>query len=350
MERAEDTGISILVVGGGIAGLSFAIEAHRKGHNVQIVERRLRGETAGELIVITSPALQTPKKWPGFIERARQEAVSPMITFKKFDGSVIGSFPMGLSEDPSLPIYRSKLHNVLFEYAEQLGIPIEFSASVSEFFETDDHGGVVLSDGRRLEADVVVAADGVGSKSWALVVGSNDPPISSGFVLYRVTFPVAPALENPVIAAELGGYKDRTLLHAGPGAHIVTSKTPEEVCWLLTRAEEGSVAEEDWAKATSIDMALQAVEGWEPFVTELIKATPNHSVLDWKLMWRDPQPRWTSPGGRVVQIGDAAHPFLPTSASGGTMAMEDGYTLAACLAIAGKQDVPLATKVHNHLR
>ena len=48
MEREEDTGISILVVGGGIAGLTFAIEAHRKGHNVQIVERRLRGETAGK--------------------------------------------------------------------------------------------------------------------------------------------------------------------------------------------------------------------------------------------------------------------------------------------------------------
>jgi 2-polyprenyl-6-methoxyphenol hydroxylase-like FAD-dependent oxidoreductase len=85
-------------------------------------------------------------------------------------------------------------------------------------------------------------------------------------------------------------------------------------------------------------------------VTELIKATPNHTVLDWKLMWRNPQPRWTSPGGRVVQIGDAAHPFLPTSASGGTMAMEDAYSLAACLHIAGKKDVSLATKVHNHLR
>jgi 2-polyprenyl-6-methoxyphenol hydroxylase-like FAD-dependent oxidoreductase len=48
MERGKDTGISILVVGGGIAGLSFAIEAHRKGHNVQIIERRLRGETAGK--------------------------------------------------------------------------------------------------------------------------------------------------------------------------------------------------------------------------------------------------------------------------------------------------------------
>ncbi|RGP78644.1 FAD nad p-binding domain-containing [Fusarium longipes] len=350
MERENDTGISILVVGGGIAGLSFAIEAHRKGHNVRIIERRLRGETAGELIVITAPALQTPKKWPGFMERARQAGVTPTIVMKKFDGTVIGSFPMGISDDPSLPIYRSKLHNLLFEYAEQIGIPIEFSATALKFFETDDQGGVVLSDGRRLTADVVVAADGVGSKSWELVVGSDDPPVSSGFVLYRVTFPAAPALENPVIAAELGNVKDRTFLHAGPGAHIVTCKTADEICWLLTRREESSVAKEDWVTTTSIDKALEAVEGWEPFVTELIKATPNHSVLDWKLMWRNPQPKWTSPGGRVVQIGDAAHPFLPTSASGGTMAMEDGHTLAACLAIAGKKDVSLATKVHNHLR
>jgi 2-polyprenyl-6-methoxyphenol hydroxylase-like FAD-dependent oxidoreductase len=187
------------------------------------------------MIIITSPALQTLKKWPGFMERARQEAVAPVLTMKKFDGTLIGTFPIGNPDDPSLAIYRSKLHNVLYEYAEQLGIPIEFSATASEFFETDDHGGVVLSDGRRLTADIVVAADGVGTKSWALVVGSKEPPISSGFVLYRVTFPVAPALENPILAAELEGYKDRAFLHAGPGAHIVTCKSAKDICWMLTR-------------------------------------------------------------------------------------------------------------------
>lgn len=82
----------------------------------------------------------------------------------------------------------------------------------------------------------------------------------------------------------------------------------------------------------------------------MIKATPNNQVLDWKLMWRDPQPQWVSKGGHVVQLGDAAHPFLPTSFSGGTMAMEDAYSLAACLHVAGKQHVALATKVHNKLR
>jgi 2-polyprenyl-6-methoxyphenol hydroxylase-like FAD-dependent oxidoreductase len=67
-------------------------------------------------------------------------------------------------------------------------------------------------------------------------------------------------------------------------------------------------------------------------------------------MWRDPQPWWVSPIGRVVQIGDSAHPFLPTSASGETMAMEEEFSLAACLQLAGKNNACLATKVHNHMR
>ncbi|KAJ6188996.1 hypothetical protein N7519_003904 [Penicillium mononematosum] len=350
MEREQDTGISILVVGGGIAGLTFAIEAHRKGHNVRVIERRPRGETFGEIIVISTSALRTPEKWPGFLERARREAIAPTLNVKKYDGTLVGSFLVGDPNNPSLAIYRSKLHKVIYEYVSQLGIPVEYSATASDFFEEGDHAGVILSDGRRLTADVVVAADGVGTKSWASVVGSKDTPISSGFIMYRVTFPAALALANPVIAKEFEGFKDRSFLHAGPGAHVVTCKSENDICWLLTRRDDSGDDKEDWAQATSTDKALKAVEGWEPFMTELINATPNRTVLEWKLRWRNPQPQWASPGGRIVQIGDAAHPFLPTSASGGTMAMEDAYSLAACLQIAGKDNVPVATKVHNHLR
>ncbi|KAJ4341958.1 hypothetical protein N0V95_007054 [Ascochyta clinopodiicola] len=114
--------------------------------------------------------------------------------------------------------------------------------------------------------------------------------------------------------------------------------------------DENSTATESWSKATTTEKALKVVEQWDPLVKEVIKATPENKVLDWKLMWRNPQPQWASNGGRVVQLGDAAHPFLPTSFSGGTMAMEDAYSLAACLHISGKADVSLATKIHNKLR
>ena len=73
-------------------------------------------------------------------------------------------------------------------------------------------------------------------------------------------------------------------------------------------------------------------------------------MLEWKLMWRNPQPKSVSPLGRIVQIGDAAHPFLPTSANGASMAMEDGYSLAACLQLGGRDNVTQATKVHQKLR
>lgn len=67
-------------------------------------------------------------------------------------------------------------------------------------------------------------------------------------------------------------------------------------------------------------------------------------------MWREPQPCWASSTGRIIQIGDAAHTFLPSSGNGATQGMEDAISLAACLQIAGKDNVPWATRVHNKLR
>jgi 2-polyprenyl-6-methoxyphenol hydroxylase-like FAD-dependent oxidoreductase len=122
---------------------------------------------------------------------------------------------------------------VLHEYASLLGIPIEFSTNAVDYFETEDYGGVELADRRKLTADIVVAADGVGSKSWHLV-GEKTAPISSGFVLYRVTFPAAPAFENPIIRKEFEGVGDRGILHAGPGAHMVTCLSGDKMCWMLT--------------------------------------------------------------------------------------------------------------------
>lgn len=47
-------------------------------------------------------------------------------------------------------------------------------------------------------------------------------------------------------------------------------------------------------------------EHWDPAFIALVRQTPPKSVNDWRLMWRNPQPKTISPGGRVVQVGDAA--------------------------------------------
>lgn len=83
---------------------------------------------------------------------------------------------------------------------------------------------------------------------------------------------------------------------------------------------------------------------------EVIQASPRDKITDWKLMWRDPQPSWTSPLGHVVQIGDAAHSFLPTSGYGASMAMEDAYSLAQCIRRESKDRLPIAARAHSLLR
>ena len=90
--------------------------------------------------------------------------------------------------------------------------------------------------------------------------------------------------------------------------------------------------------------------GWDEALLRVMKQTPPKSVVDYKIMWRNPNTKWASDGGLILQLGDSAHSFLPTSANGATQAMEDGVSIAACLRLAGKHNIPLATRVHTRLR
>lgn len=92
------------------------------------------------------------------------------------------------------------------------------------------------------------------------------------------------------------------------------------------------------------------ISGFPEVAERLIKTTPENGIIDWEIMWRDPRENWISPGGRVVQVGDSAHTFLPSSGSGASQAMEDAISLATCLQIGGKSNVPTSTKIHNKLR
>ncbi|KAF2425501.1 FAD/NAD(P)-binding domain-containing protein [Tothia fuscella] len=281
----------IIVVEAAIVGLTFAIEAHRKGHHVRVFERQSKSTVidAGEMVVVSLSALKTPMKWPHFEERLRELASKPDAIF----------------ENQSLLVNRRKFHSVLRDCTAEQGLSVEYETAGQEFFENEKQGGITLKDGRKNTADLVVASDSIVSKSWKLFPGTYTSPISYGFVLYRVTFPIEEALKNPLISEKLEDKPER------------------------------SDAEESWSKPTTIDNALEAVKGWDDFATEFIKTTPNGIRFDWKTMWRNPQPQWVSTGGRVVQLSDAAHLFWPTSGPGETMAMEDAWSPSTCLDLRG---------------
>jgi 2-polyprenyl-6-methoxyphenol hydroxylase-like FAD-dependent oxidoreductase len=97
------------------------------------------------------------------------------------------------------------------------------------------------------------------------------------------------------------------------------------------------------------DMA-KWVEDFDPEVQSIVNELPDDSIIDYKILWRDPIKPWVSPKGRVAIVGDAAHPHLATSATGGAQGVEDGATIAACLSRTGKADIPLALRVYEKLR
>jgi 2-polyprenyl-6-methoxyphenol hydroxylase-like FAD-dependent oxidoreductase len=99
-----------------------------------------------------------------------------------------------------------------------------------------------------------------------------------------------------------------------------------------------------------LEDALKVVEGWDPRCLAIISKTPRDQLIDHKLLWRDPLPRWVSDKGRVMVIGDSAHTFLPTSIAGAGMAIEDSGTVAVCLELAGKEDVPTALRACEKMR
>ncbi|KAM0413002.1 hypothetical protein ACHAPD_008067 [Fusarium lateritium] len=346
--RYPPSGIIILIAGAGIAGLSFAIEAYRKGHEVCVIDRRPNfndyGKTINmrDFIAIQSSALRTPEKWPGFIEGCRQERIPQILDMLTHDDQFVGGLNFGLST------VRSIFHRCLRQYAEHLGIDIRLGARVVDYFEDADKGGVVLDTGAKITADLVVAADGIGSRSGVVIKGERDQPTSSGYAMLRATYPTERICQNPLLREYV---ENRSVARGlvGPGAHVITGFSGDNVSWMLTHKDKDPNGK-DRAPAVDPKEALQYIEGWAPWLTELIKATPEMGAVDYKLLWRDPYPTWASPQGRVVQIGDAAHAFLPTSASGATMAMEDGFSLAACLQLGGKQNLALAVKVHNKLR
>jgi 2-polyprenyl-6-methoxyphenol hydroxylase-like FAD-dependent oxidoreductase len=91
-------------------------------------------------------------------------------------------------------------------------------------------------------------------------------------------------------------------------------------------------------------------EKWAPVFKELVACTSNNTIINFELLWRNPQPRWTSPEARVIQIGDSAHSFLPASGNGATQAIEDAVTLATFFQKGGTENIPQSVRALIQMR
>ncbi|KAH8722583.1 hypothetical protein GQ44DRAFT_622375 [Phaeosphaeriaceae sp. PMI808] len=363
MEKPK-TGIKVIIIGAGFGGLTAGIECIRQGHTPIIYESFSNFKILGDIITLGPNAGRIIHRWSDGSVAAAIGNISIKLSsygfnIHKYDtGEIVINQPSPPRDEtaPMFNSHRGEIHQIIFNYAESIGVKINLGQRVEKYWEDGGKAGIVLEDGTKVEGDVVIGSDGVRSKARTLVLGYEDKPKSSGYAVWRAWFPNKALLADPE-TKHFCDNGDTFNGWIGPDVHFLFScrSSGSDACWVLTHKDEHDI-EESWSFPGYLKDVKKVLEGWDPMCWKLISKTPEDKLVDWKLVYRDPLPNWVSgygsaPGqGRICLLGDAAHPFLPTSAQGATQAFEDGVTLAILLRQAGKDNIRAALRAYQDIR
>jgi salicylate hydroxylase len=185
--------------------------------------------------------------------------------------------------------------------------------------------------------DVVIAADGIQSGLQKYIV-EPQPPEYSGSRAYR----------GLIARDQLPDWRHEAhQVWMGDGKHFMvfpvrSGRLLNYVGFVPTKSE----TIESWSAVGDREELAASFAGWDPRVTELIGKI--ETCFWWGLYDRGPLSRWTE--GRLVLLGDAAHPMLPHLGQGANQAIEDGVALAVLLEGQGAADVPDILPHYERLR
>jgi salicylate hydroxylase len=307
----------------------------------------------GDSLGLGQNAFDLLVKWGCDVDEIRRIGnQAPDMTIRRWgDGRVLAVQP--LMDMAGFIGHRGDYHDVFLGWVKARGIEIRMGSEVVEFEEEAGVGqaAVTLQSGERLQADVVVAADGIKSLARPRVLGSMDQPVSSGYACFRAFF--RPSDEQRQDRALNSYLRDGDCVNfwIGPDLHLVqnTLRGGAEFNWILTHKDEGDVPE-SWFQEGDMGEVRRLVQTLDPEIRGMVEATER--CLDWKICYREPLASWVSPKShRIVLLGDSCHAHLPTSAQGASQAVESAGCLAVCLnKIHGKGEVRVATRAYEKMR
>jgi 3-hydroxybenzoate 6-monooxygenase len=312
----------ILIVGGGLGGLTSALALTQRGWPVRVLEGAPEFGAIGYGIQF-GPNVFHVLEEIGVSDEILEKADAPpaVLMIDAFTGEEITRVPTGPSfrsrfKYPYIIVHRSDLHLALLDACRRSDeIELVPEATVTGFEDDGEQVAVTTQDGRRFSGAALIGADGVRSRVRSQLIGDGEPrPV--GFVAHRTIVPMAD------VSADV--QRDIVALWAGPGFHIVHYPLRHGTLFNIvavfrssTHSEKGDVA----SYRAELDHTYRAAH---PSMKALL------AMMDLGRRWavgdRDPIRNWHR--GRVVLLGDAAHPTLQSLAQGACMAIEDGLCLA----------------------
>jgi 2-polyprenyl-6-methoxyphenol hydroxylase-like FAD-dependent oxidoreductase len=312
----------VLIVGGGIGGLTAALALARQGIPSQVVEQAAEFKEIGAGIQLGPNVFWMFEKLR-LIEPIRALAVFPenLVMLDSITGEEVTRIPLGAAfrkkfHHPYALIHRADLHNVLLDACRKSNL-IRLDAS-QKIVEVDEvNGGIKAktASGKDYRGVALIGADGLWSTIREIVVGDGKPK-PAGHITYRAVLP------TPEIPEQYRWHN--MTFWAGEKVHFVLYPLRTGELYNLVAVFHSNRYEEGW------DSYGDPAELHERFAQTCapVRALLNkiESWRMWVLCDRPPIKEWSR--GRITLLGDAAHPMLQYLAQGAAMAIEDAVCLA----------------------
>jgi salicylate hydroxylase len=318
----------IAIIGAGLGGLTAALALMDEGFRVRVYEQaKMLGEVGAGISLSpgAGAALATFGLGPALLAASLPV---PDIAFVHYRTNALlaGAFDKTAPPDfgfaKARHIYRADLHNILLA-AVRARDPDAVLVD-HRLVALNEQGRQVtarFANGAAATADALIGADGVRSAVRQIIIG-DDAPEFAGQIAFRCLIPreaAAPYLGdgNAVVAIGAARIFNRYVIRGGALVNVIGI------------ARSDAWQQEGWSTPASVAEFLSEFHDFHPDVLGLIAQAPARSLIKWGLFVREPLARWSR--GRVLLIGDAAHPMLPFLGLGAATAIEDGIMLARVL-------------------
>lgn len=320
----------ILVVGGGIGGLSLALSLHQAGISCRVYE------SVPEIRPLGVGINLLPHGMRELCELGLQDALARVaietrtLAFYSRHGQFIYSEPRGRYAGydwPQLSIHRADLHAVLLDAVRaRLGADaVVLDRRVARAEQDTDGVTLHFENAEPQRGRLAVGCDGIHSAIRRQLHPDQGPPRYSGVNMWRGAVRWPAFLGGDTMVSTGWMTVGKTVIYP------VRPATPESgglplVNW-VAEIEKPDAVRQDWTGRGRLADMMPAFSGlrfdWLD-ITGMIEATAE--ILEYPMVDRDPLPRWSH--GRVTLLGDAAHPMYPRGSNGAGQAIIDARCLA----------------------
>ncbi|CAK5274187.1 unnamed protein product [Mycena citricolor] len=348
--------LRVVIVGGGLAGIALSFTLQRAGHVVTVMERS--DGSSRSLTGIRSPPNMTRilNHW-GLGPRLAKTAVKcPEFLFHQANGEVLGAIP--LHEDflrdlmaDFLFLQHGELKTMLLSLATREGVEFRYNTEVEAV--DGDAVSVRLSSGETVYADIVIGADGPDSKVRNLVAGETILGEKDGNMSLTMAIPTDRMRDDEDLRALTQGGKwwvwlgPNLLFH---GSLISGGKLFSIVIGLRdVEPEKIAKYEESWENEYDINEFGIDWSAYDIRVQKMMKLVEKVTAI--AHVKRPILESCVCDQARIVIVGEAAHPLVPTGQHGTGLVIEDAETMGALFSrIQNRSQIPRMLSAYEELR